>query len=598
MDINQRIESLRKLMNDRKIEAYIIPTSDPHQSEYLGDSYKDREFISGFTGSAGTAVVTTDEAKLWTDSRYFLQADKELANSEFELMKIADDNYPTIEEYLDEVVSEFGKIAFNGNVFSVKEYKKLSESMGSRTLVSDVDYISKLWNDRPALPEDKVWLLDEKYAGESVSSKISRVRDVMDANGYDYYFIGAVEDICWLLNIRGNDIDYNPVVLSYCLISKDRVYLCIDENKLDDEVKAYLDENNIKIHSYDYIFTLLKNIPGKNRIFLDPERCNVAIYDAINSNVKISTGTNITENMKAIKNETEIKNTKQAYIIDGVTLVKFFNWLEVGASTGTLNEYVASKKLHELRSGNETFIDDSFEAIVGFKDNAAIVHYEPSNIGSKTITKEGLILIDSGAHYLEGTTDITRTIALGNLKEDEKIDYTLVLKSHIAVFLTKFKNKTTGQRLDAIAKYPLWKAGKDFFHGTGHGVGYLLTVHEGPQRIAQGSDIEFKENMFTSVEPGLYIANSHGIRIENQAVVKKAFENEFGKFLEFENLTYVPIDTRPIKTEMLTNEEIDWINDYNKKCQEVLSPHLEGSDLEYLKESCKEIWQTNKLRTS
>ena len=482
MDINQRIESLRKLMNDRKIEAYIIPTSDPHQSEYLGDSYKDREFISGFTGSAGTAVVTTDGAKLWTDSRYFLQADKELANSEFELMKIADDNYPTLEEYLDEVVSEFGKIAFNGNVFSVKEYKKLSESMGSRTLVSDVDYISKLWNDRPALPEDKVWLLDEKYAGDSAETKISRVRDVMDANGYDYYFIGAVEDICWLLNIRGNDIDYNPVVLSYCLISKDRVYLCIDENKLDDEVKAYLDENNIKIHSYDYIFTLLKNIPGKNRIFLDPERCNVAIYDSINSNVKISTGTNITENMKAIKSETEIKNTKEAYIIDGVTLVKFFNWLEVGASTGTLNEYVASKKLHELRSENETFIEDSFESIVGYKDNAAIVHYAPSDIGSKTISKEGMILIDSGAHYLEGTTDITRTIALGNLKEDEKIDYTLVLKSHIALFLSKFKNKTTGQRLDAIAKYPLWKAGKDFFHGTGHGVGYLLTVHEGPQK--------------------------------------------------------------------------------------------------------------------
>ena len=589
MDINQRIKSLRKLMNDRKIEAYIIPTSDPHQSEYLGDSYKDREFISGFTGSAGTAVVTTDEAKLWTDSRYFLQAEKELSNSEFELMKIADDNYPTIEEYLDEVVSEFGKIAFNGNVFSVKEYKKLSESMGSRILVSDVDYISKLWDQRPALPSDKVWLLDEKYAGESAGSKISRVRDVMEAKGYDYYFIGAIEDICWLLNIRGNDIDYNPVVLSYCLISKDRVHLCIDENKLDDEVKDYLLENDIRIHSYNYIFTLLKDISGKNRIFLDPERCNVAIYDAINSNVKISTGTNITENMKAIKSKTEIENTKKAYIIDGITLVKFFNWLEVGASTGTLNEYVASKKLHELRSENESFIEDSFESIIAFKENAAIVHYEPSSVGSKTITKEGLILMDTGAHYLEGTTDITRTIALGNLKEDEKIDYTLVLKSHIAVFLTKFKNKTTGQRLDAIAKYPLWKAGKDFFHGTGHGVGYLLTVHEGPQRLAQGSNVEFKENMFTSNEPGLYIANSHGIRIESQALVKKAFENEFGKFLEFENLTYVPIDTRPIKTEMLTHEEIDWINNYNRKCEELLSPYLEGSDLEYLKESCKEI---------
>lgn len=589
MNINQRIENLRKLMKDRKIEAYIVPTSDPHQSEYLPDHYKEREFISGFTGSAGTAVVTMDQAKLWTDSRYFLQAASELENSEFELMKIGDEDYPTIEEYLEDVVSEFGKIAFNGNLFSVKEYKKLSESMGARTLISDLDYISKLWHDRPSLRTDKVWLMDEKYTGESCSSKINRLRDLMEVNDYDYYFLGAIEDICWLLNIRGNDIDYCPVTLSYMLISKDKVNLCIDENKLDDKIRAYLEENEIKIYPYDHIFTLIKNIPGKNRIFLDPERTNVAIYDSINSNVKISMGINITENMKAIKSQKEIENTKNAYIKDGVTLVKFFNWLEIGASTGTLNEYVASKKLHEMRAENEGFIDDSFEAIIGYKDNAAIVHYEPSQLGSKTFKNESMVLIDSGAHYMEGTTDITRTIALGNLTEDEKIDYTLVLKSHIDLFLAKFKNKTTGQRLDAIAKYPLWKAGKDFFHGTGHGVGYVLSVHEGPQRIAQGSDIEFKENMFTSIEPGLYIANSHGIRIESQARVKFAFKNEFGKFLEFENLTYVPIDTRPIKIEMLTNEEYEWINAYNKKCQELLSPYLEGSDLEYLKESCKEI---------
>lgn len=589
MNINQRIENLRKLMKDRKIEAYIIPTSDPHQSEYLPDHYKEREFISGFTGSAGTAVVTMDQAKLWTDSRYFLQAASELENSEFELMKIGDEDYPTIEEYLDDVVTEFGKIAFNGNLFSVKEYKKLSESMGARTLISDLDYISKLWNNRPNLRTDKVWLMDENYTGESYESKINRLRDLMEINGYDYYFLGAIEDICWLLNIRGNDIDYCPVTLSYMLISKDKVSLCIDEKKLDDKIEAYLEENEINVYSYDHIFTLIKNIPGKNRIFLDPERTNVAIYDSINSNVKISMGINITENMKAIKSQKEIENTKNAYIKDGVTLVKFFNWLEIGASTGTLNEYVASKKLHEMRAENEGFIDDSFEAIIGYKDNAAIVHYEPSQLGSKTFKNESMVLIDSGAHYMEGTTDITRTVALGNLTEDEKIDYTLVLKSHIDLFLAKFKNKTTGQRLDAIAKYPLWKAGKDFFHGTGHGVGYVLSVHEGPQRIAQGSDIEFKENMFTSIEPGLYIANSHGIRIESQACVKFAFKNEFGKFLEFENLTYVPIDTRPIKVEMLTNEEYEWINDYNKKCQELLSPYLEGSDLEYLKESCKEI---------
>ncbi|WP_296142567.1 aminopeptidase P family protein [uncultured Anaerococcus sp.] len=591
MNIDQRLEDLRSLMAERKIEAYIIPTSDPHQSEYLADHYKEREFISGFTGSAGTAVITPDEAKVWTDSRYFLQAEKELSRSEFELMKLGDEDYPSVEEYLDQSVSEFGKIAFNGNLFSVREYKKLSESMGSRTLVSDIDYISKLWKNRPDLRKDKAWLLGEEYTGESTESKLSRIREEMKKNEYDYYFIGAVEDICWLLNIRGNDIDFNPVVLSYMLISKDRAYLCIDQEKLDGEVKEYLDENKIKIHSYDYIFTLLKDIPGKNRIFLDPARTNVAIYDSINSNVKVSTGTNITTNMKAIKSEKEIENTKEAYIIDGITLVKFFNWLEVGATTGTLNEYVASKKLRELRAENESFVEESFESIIGFKDNAAIVHYAPADVGSKTIRTNGMILIDSGAHYKEGTTDITRTIALGELSQAEKDDYTLVLKSHIALFLAKFKEKTTGSRLDAIAKYPLWQAGKDFFHGTGHGVGYLLTVHEGPQRLGMGpgSEIEFKEHMFTSVEPGLYIAGSHGIRIENQAVVKKAMENEFGKFLEFENLTYLPIDTRPINIDMLTNDEINWINDYNQKCEEVLAPHLEGADLEYLKESCRQI---------
>lgn len=591
MNIDQRLEQLRSLMAERKIDAYIIPTSDPHQSEYLSDHYKEREFISGFTGSAGTAVITPNEAKVWTDSRYFLQAEKELSSSEFELMKMADENYPTVEEYLDQNVSEFGKIAFNGNLFSVREYKSLSESIGSRTLVSDIDYISDLWKDRPDLRNDKAWLLPEEYVGESTSSKLSRIRKEMEKNSYDYYFIGAVEDICWLLNIRGNDIDFNPVVLCYMLISKDRAYLCIDQNKLDGEVKDYLQQNKVKIYSYDYIFTLLKDIPGKNRIFLDPTRTNVAIYDAINSNVKISTGINITTNMKAIKNETEIENTKKAYIIDGVTLLKFFNWLEVGASTGTLNEYVASKKLHELRAENESFVEESFESIIGYKDNAAIVHYAPKNVGSKTIGTEGLILMDTGAHYKEGTTDITRTVALGNLTQAEKDDYTLVLKSHIALFLAKFKEKTTGERLDVIAKYPLWKAGKDFFHGTGHGVGYLLTVHEGPQRlgVGKGSEIEFKEHMFTSVEPGLYIANSHGIRIENQAVVEKALENEFGSFLQLETLTYLPIDTRPVNIDMLTKEEIDWINNYNQKCENVLAPHLEGSDLEYLKESCKQI---------
>lgn len=589
MNINKRLEELRSLMKDRKIDAYIVASSDPHQSEYLADYYKTREFISGFTGSAGTAVITLKEAKLWTDSRYFLQAQKELSTSEFELMKMGVEGYPTILEYLDENIAEFGKIGFDGKCYSVTGYKDLSENMGARVLVSDLDYISQIWTDRPELPKDKAWIHDEKYCGLSLKDKLGIIREKMSDNACNYTFIGAPEDICYLLNIRGNDVDFNPVILSYMLVSLDKAYLCIDEDKIDGSVRAYLEENGVTIYSYNHIYTLLKNIPGKNRIYLDPARTNVAVYDAINANVKISQGTNLTTYMKSIKTDTEIENIKKAYILDGVSLVKFFNWLEVGAKTGSLNELVASNKLHDLRAENESFIEDSFETIAGYKENAAIVHYAPSKTGSKTIRDEGLILVDSGGHYKEGTTDITRTIALGSLRENEKIDYTLVLKSFLSLFLAKFKNRTKGSRLDMIAKYPLWKAGKDFFHGTGHGVGFVLTVHEGPQAISERNEVEFVENMTTSIEPGLYIENSHGIRIENEAYVKKAFDNEFGHFLEFETLTYVPLDTRPIKSEMLSTEEIDWVNAYNRKCYELLSPYLEGHDLDYLKESCKEI---------
>lgn len=589
MNINKRLEELRSLMKDRKIDAYIVASSDPHQSEYLADYYKTREFISGFTGSAGTAVITLKEAKLWTDSRYFLQAQKELSTSEFELMKMGVEGYPTILEYLDENIAEFGKIGFDGKCYSVTGYKDLSENMGARVLVSDLDYISQIWTDRPELPKDKAWIHDEKYCGLSLKDKLGILREKMSDNDCNYTFIGAPEDICYLLNIRGNDVDFNPVILSYMLVSVDKAYLCIDEDKIDGSVRTYLEENGVTIYSYNHIYTLLKNIPGKNRIYLDPARTNVAVYDAINANVKISQGTNLTTYMKSIKTDTEIENIKKAYILDGVSLVKFFNWLEVGAKTGSLNELVASNKLHDLRAENESFIEDSFETIAGYKENAAIVHYAPSKTGSKTIRDEGLILVDSGGHYKEGTTDITRTIALGSLRENEKIDYTLVLKSFLSLFLAKFKNRTKGSRLDMIAKYPLWKAGKDFFHGTGHGVGFVLTVHEGPQAISERNEVEFVENMTTSIEPGLYIENSHGIRIENEAYVKKAFDNEFGHFLEFETLTYVPLDTRPIKSEMLSTEEIDWVNAYNRKCYELLSPYLEGHDLDYLKESCKEI---------
>lgn len=589
MTVDEKLEKLRELMATRKIDAYIINTSDPHQSEYISDYYKTREFISGFTGSAGTCVVTKDKAILWTDSRYFLQAEKELKYSEFEFYKIGFEEDPSLEEFLLEEVDEFGKIGFDGNCYSVKDYKDLSKSMGSRALVYDLDYISQIWEDRAKLPKEKVWIYDLKYVGESLESKISRLREELRKRDCDYNFIGSPEDICYLLNIRGNDIEYNPLVLSYLLISMDEINLCIDQDKLNGEVKDYLKENKVKVHSYDHIYTLLKNIKGKNRIYIDPERTNVAIFDAINSNVRITTGTNISTKMKAIKNDIELENEKKAYLIDGATLVKFFNWVEVGTSTGSLTELIASKKLHDLRSENESYIEDSFETIAGYKENAAVVHYTPTSLSSKTFEENALLLVDSGAHYREGTTDITRTVALGKVSEEEKEDYTLVLKSHIALMDLRFKEKTKGQRLDAIAKYPLWKSGKDFFHGTGHGVGFSLTVHEGPNSISQFNDVEFVENMTTSIEPGLYIANKHGIRIESEVYVKEDLINDFGKFMKFESLTYVPIDTRPINIEMLDKWEIEWINSYNKKCQDLLTPYLEGSDLDYLIERCKEI---------
>lgn len=589
MNIDEKLRKLRELMASRQIDAYIVNTSDPHQSEYISDYYKTREFISGFTGSAGTCVITMDKARLWTDSRYFLQAEKELEFSEFEFYKLGFEEDPSIEEFLLDEVNEFGKIGFDGNCYSVKDYKNLSENMGSRALVYDIDYISKIWDDRPDLSKEKVWVYDIEYVGESLESKINRLRDELRDKNCDYNFIGSPEDICYLLNIRGNDIEYNPLVLSYLLVSMDEIHLCVDLDKIDDDVEKYLKENKVKLHSYDYIYTLLKNIKGKNRVYLDPERTNVSIYDAINSNVRIMTGINISTKMKAIKNDVELENEKKAYLIDGITLVKFFNWVEVGTKTGSLTELIASKKLHDLRSENESFIEDSFETIAGYKENGAIVHYAPTSLSSKTLEEKSFLLVDSGAHYMEGTTDITRTVALGKLTEEEKENYTLVLKSHIALMSAKFKDKTNGQRLDAIAKYPLWKAGKDFFHGTGHGVGFTLTVHEGPNRVSGFDNTEFVKNMTTSVEPGLYIANRHGIRIESEVYVKEDFTNEFGKFMKFECLTYVPIDTRPIVIDMLDRWEIEWINDYNKKCEETLSPHLEGSDLEYLKESCKEI---------
>ncbi|MDO4594529.1 MAG: aminopeptidase P family protein [Tissierellia bacterium] len=587
--IIDKLTELRQMMQERNIDAYIVTTSDPHQSEYLADYYKTREFITGFSGSYGTFVITENKAGLWTDSRYFIQAERQLEYSTIELYKMGVKGQISYEEFLKNEVNEFGKIGFNGECFSISEYKSLSEKMGNRMLISDLSYVEDMWKNRPSLPDSKIWIYDQKYTGESLESKLKRLRKIMKERDYDYTFIAAPEDICYLLNIRGDDVSYNPIVLSYMLISQNRAYLCIDQSKLDDDIKEYFAENNIKIQSYNYIYDLLRDIKGQSRIYLDPKRTNVNIYESINSNVRIITGTNLVTQMKAIKNKIELSNEKKAYLTDCKTLIKFFRWVETGVITGNLTESLASKKLLDLRKQNKNFIEESFETIAAYKENAAIVHYSPTRSISKTLKNSGLFLVDSGAHYLEGTTDITRTIVLGELTDKEKEDYTIVLKSLIMLSKAIFKEGTNGQRLDAFCKYQMWQNKRDYFHGTGHGIGFSLTVHEGPQSISQNSNVIFRENMTSSIEPGIYVENSHGIRLENEVYVKEIEENEFGKFLGFETLTFLPIDTRAIKKDMLNDDEIEWLNNYNTKCREELSPLLEGGDLQYLEMMTKEI---------
>ncbi|MDY3052628.1 MAG: aminopeptidase P family protein [Ndongobacter sp.] len=590
MTIAQRVEALRAKMRKRGLEAYIIPTSDPHQSEYVSDHYKTRQFISGFTGSAGTAVVTLHECGLWTDGRYFLQAEKELANTPFKLYRMGTAD-ATVEDFLRERVSAFGKVGFDGRCMSVAKYKELAKKLGRRMLISDVDYISEIWTDRPALPTQMAYWYETAFAGRSVEEKLSILRFMMRERELDYTFLGALEDICYLYNIRGWDIACTPVVMSYALISHQKAMLFVDQNKLDDEVRTPLTQAGVEICDYEQIDEALASIEGQKIVYLDPERTNISLYKQMNDNVKIQQGVNLTTLMKAIKDDTEIEQTKEAFLKDGVALVKFFNWVETGASTGAVNERAACEKLHAFRAEQTDFLDDSFSAIIGYAANAAIVHYDPmKNERPARIHDRGLLLVDSGGHYLQGTTDITRTVALGETTYEEKLDYTLVLKAHIAGMAVRFPEGTTGSAIDAVVRAPLNREFRDFNHGTGHGVGHVLGVHEGPQSFSRKDrGVEIAPGMITSMEPGLYVRDKHGIRIESITLCVVAEENEFGRFLALESLTWVPIDTRPVLREKLDAWELEWLNNYNKTCFEKLSSRLTGEEFHYLEERCRPL---------
>ncbi|NLY77595.1 MAG: aminopeptidase P family protein [Tissierellia bacterium] len=594
MKINDKINNLRSLMRERGIKAYIIPTYDSHQSEYIADYYKARVWISGFTGSAGTVVVTEDEAILWADGRYWIQAENEISGSEIKLYKMGVPGVPNYIEWLRDNLNREDAVGFDGKIFPQSDYRQLEESLKNKDIkfVEEYDLVGELWTDRPALPSSKAFVLDVKYAGKTAKEKIDEVREEMNKKEVDYFLLGSLDDIAWVYNIRGNDVACNPVIISYALISKDKALLFVDKAKIDNEAEAYLKENGVEIEEYDRVIDYVRNIEKESKVFLDPSRINRWLYKGIPESCEIVEGTNITTDLKAKKNSVEIENQKKAYIKDGLALVKFFYWLDKNVGNEKITEVSAAEKLEEFRREQEGFIEPSFDTIAAYKENAAMMHYKAEEGKSNyELEREGMFLVDSGGQYLEGTTDITRTIVLGPITEEEKKDFTLTLKGHINLISARFLYGSTGTHLDALSRYPLWQEGLDYKCGTGHGIGYLLNVHEGPHRISTVlNDVKLEKGMVVTIEPGVYKAGKHGIRIENVAVVEDDIETEHGgKFMKFEVLSYVPIDLEAVDVNMLTDKERQWLNDYHEMVYNKLSPYLDDEEKAWLKNETRRI---------
>jgi len=594
MSTNDRIENLRCLMKERGIKAYIIPTYDPHQSEYLADYYKTRVWISGFTGSAGTVVVTEDQAILWADGRYWIQAENQIAGSEIKLFKMGVPGVPNYMEWLKESLNNKDTVGFDGKIFPQSDFLELEKLLKDKEIkfIEDYDLIGELWEDRPPLPKSKAFVLDVKYAGKSAKEKIEEVRKEMDKKGVDYFLLGSLDDIAWVYNIRGNDVACNPVIISYALISKERAWLFVDKSKIDDKVRKCLDENGIEVEDYEKVIDYVKNMEEDSKVFLDSSRINRWLYKSIPDGCEIVEGTNITTELKAIKNPIEIENQKKAYIKDGVALVKFFYWLDKNVGKVKITEVSAAEKLEEFRRQQEGFIEPSFDTIAAYKENAAMMHYKAEEGKSNyELKNEGMFLVDSGGQYLEGTTDITRTVVLGPITEEEKRDFTLTLKGHINLISARFLYGVTGTHIDVLSRYPLWQEGLDYKCGTGHGVGYLLNVHEGPHRISTAiNSVKLEKGMVVTIEPGVYKAGKYGIRIENVAVVDEDIETEYGgKFMKFEVLSYVPIDLEAIDVNMLTEKEREWLNNYHQMVYDKLSPYLEEEEKNWLRNETRKI---------
>ena len=594
MTINERVASLREVMVREKLGVFIFPSTDAHNSEYVADHWKGREWISGFDGSAGVAVVTMHGAALWTDSRYFLAAEKQLGGTEFQLMKLKMPGTPTLAEWIGSQLDGNSEVGVDGTVNSYSFVENLISDLrheGGITVRLNLDPLKFIWKDRPSIPNNKVVIQPLEYTGEDTRSKITRIKSELHKIHCDGMLVSALDDIAWILNLRGTDVHCNPVFVSYLLIEESNATLFINKEKITGDVMEYLENQKISVQGYDDIAAYLKRKYFAYNIILDPDETNSYMVAQVDKEkTKVVFAKSPVPRMKAVKSAAEIKGFHDAMLRDGVAMVKFLKWLKPAVEAGGETEMSLDRKLTGLRAEQKLFKDISFDTIVGYEQHGAIVHYEATEETDIPVNPSGLVLIDSGAQYQDGTTDITRTIALGALTEEQKKVYTLVLKGHIQLELAKFPDGACGTQLDALAREAMWREGMNFLHGTGHGVGSYLCVHEGPHQIRmEYMSTPLHEGMTVTDEPGLYLAGKFGVRIENTLLIRKYLETEFGQFLQMEPLTLCPIDTLPIVKYMLSEEEKNWLNMYHKMVCDKLLPYLDDSEKRWLIDATKEI---------
>ena len=616
-NVEDKLEALRKLMQERNLSAYIIPTEDFHSSEYVGEYFKAREYMSGFTGSAGTLIVLSDEAALWTDGRYFIQAAGQLAGSSIKLMKTGQPGVPKIAEYLCNKLEEKGVIGFDGRTVTARFVQMIAEETNSRQINFDggADLVDLIWENRPPISTEPVWELDARYAGKCREEKLSDVREKMRAEEADALVLTALDEIAWLLNLRGNDVKYTPVFMAYMLVTQEKAFLCVHDQILPEEIRRKLIQAGISINSYDAVGQILSDIPTGCRVWADSTAVSYNLFHSLPERVeRIDKSSPITL-MKAVKTPQEMEHIRAAHVKDGVAVTRFIRWLKTSVS-GTkecdsagkntdgdvsenesrekITEISAARQLEMFRSQMEGYLGASFEPIIAYGEHGAIVHYEPTKQTDVEMQDGALCLADTGGHYMEGTTDVTRTIALGIVTEEEKRYYTIALRGHLALGAAKFMYGVCGQNLDVLARGPLWENGLDYNHGTGHGVGFILSVHEGPQRFqwrnpVDGQTIVLEEGMVISNEPGIYLEGRFGIRHENLVLCRKGEQNEYGQFMYLEPLTMVPFDRDAILPELMTDRELQWLNDYHRKVYETLRPYFSGDESVWLQEVTAEI---------